>query len=55
MSLIQYTVVVRFTAEATDLINTQKHLDAIANFGEVVETKARTVSAKAKVVEANDG
>lgn len=43
MSLIQYTVTVRFTAEATDLIKTQEHLDKIATLGEVVETKARTV------------
>lgn len=54
MSLIQYTVTVKFTVEATDFEKAKKHLDAIANFGEVVETKARTVSAKGKKAEEND-
>ena len=48
MSLLEYKVTVKFIVDATDLETIHDRLETLADAGEIVETRAKAVSAKAK-------
>ena len=49
MSRLLYTVTVQFETEATYLDDIRERLEGLAQYGQVIETKAKAVSAKKKV------